>query len=161
MSVHVRQADADDAELVAELVRRAFRTVAEKLSFRPADYPNHPSNCAAGWVAEEMAKGAQFFVAETDGQAVGSVSLAQRDDGALWIRRLAVLPEHRQAGHGGALTARAMQAARDLGASRVQIGTVAEQPEIRAWYERRGFTVTEIREFDHLPFTVAFMARDL
>ncbi|MBU0515415.1 MAG: GNAT family N-acetyltransferase, partial [Proteobacteria bacterium] len=64
-------------------------------------------------------------------------------------------------GLGAALVERALDKARGWGASRVEIGIIAAQDELREWYEKFGFELKGSREFDHLPFIVAFMGLNL
>jgi hypothetical protein len=47
----------------------------------------------------------------------------------------------------------------DLGCSTVRIGVIADLIELKKWYGGFGFVETETRDFDHLPFRVAFMIR--
>jgi len=46
-------------------------------------------------------------------------------------------------------------------ATRVTLGLWATDPELRRWYERQGFAVTEVKHYDDLPLPVTHMAMDL
>ena len=41
------------------------------------------------------------------------------------------------------------------------LGIIAGDVELRAWYKRQGFTVTETKAYDDVPFEVTFLAIDL
>ena len=56
-SVHIRRAGAEDAELLADLVSRAFQTVALRFRLTPANCPKHPSNRTETWIRRDMDKG--------------------------------------------------------------------------------------------------------
>ena len=77
------------------------------------------------------------------------------------LRRLAVLPAHRRKGYGRTLVDHVVAQARRLGAPRVTLGLWATDPELRRWYERQGFAVTEAKHYDDLPLPVTHMAMDL
>jgi hypothetical protein len=51
--------------------------------------------------------------------------------------------------------------ARRLDANEVELGTIAEHAELRRWYEGLGFQAKDTRRFEHLPFTVLMMSREL
>jgi GNAT superfamily N-acetyltransferase len=72
-----------------------------------------------------------------------------------------VPPEHRCHGYGTALVRHALKRAREIGVQRVEIGIISEDAELKAWYGRFGFVLTGTKTFDHLPFVVAFMAKEL
>jgi hypothetical protein len=48
--------------------------------------------------------------------------------------------------------------AKRSGAHRVSIGVIAEQTELKSWYQKIGFIEAETKEFAHLPFRVTFMS---
>ncbi|KPK58620.1 MAG: hypothetical protein AMK73_09125 [Planctomycetes bacterium SM23_32] len=156
----IRQAGADDAELLAGIVRDSFRTVAERFGLTPENCPRHPSNCTAGWIAEAFERGVNYYVLECDGHPCGCVALEEADD-AGHLGRLAVLPAFRGRGFGRALVEHVVERTRALGLKRVELGVIAEDEGLRRWYEGLGFRDGERRRFEHLPFEVLFMSRGL
>ena len=149
------------AEELAGLIRRAFIDVAQRFDLTVENAPRHPSNCQGGWITEAMDKGVRFWGLYEDGDLCGCVGLEQAGDGVCYLERLAVLPELRRRGLGRALVDHVLGAARGLGSRRVEIGLIADQEELIAWYGGFGFQNNGRRRFDHLPFEVAFMALDL
>ena len=94
-------------------------------------------------------------------EPVGCVALERAGEEACYMGRLAVLPAHREKGIGSALVNHIIVTARSSGAKRVEIGIVAEQEGLRRWYEGRGFRGVETKHYDHLPFAVLHMRREL
>ena len=47
------------------------------------------------------------------------------------------------------------------GVTRVEIGIISEDTQLKDWYRQFGFVQTGTKAFDHLPFVVAFMAKEL
>ena len=43
------------------------------------------------------------------------------------------------------------------GVSKVGIGIIAEQKDLKTWYGKIGFNEGETKKFEHLPFRVTFM----
>ena len=157
----ITEAGESDVDLLASLTREAFATVAAELGLTPENAPRHPSNCAPDWVRAAFSKGIRHFVLDTPEGPAGCVALEQADSDVCYVERLAVLPAYRRSGFGEALVNYAVERARDLGARRVELGMVAAQIELRNWYEKLGFSVTSIVQFEGAPFEVAFMRKSL
>jgi len=139
------------------LIRNSFRDVAERFKLTAENCPTHPSNCQAHWVASDLARNIKYFILESDGMPCGCVALELGDADNCHLRRLAVLPEHRQRGFGSALVHRVVAKAREMGVKGVELRIVSDHVELREWYERRGFVATGSERFPHLPFEVTLM----
>jgi GNAT superfamily N-acetyltransferase len=89
------------------------------------------------------------------------VALERHDDRVCYLERLAVLPRYRRKGLGRALVEHVMDQAEGIGAHRVEIGIISGQTELEEWYRELGFSLKGTAIFDHLPFQVTFMAREI
>jgi len=161
MSYLIRGGQIEDAGLIASIIRNAFRDVAEQFGLTKHNAPRHPSNCTYDWIAAAMEKGVQHYVLESDGVACGCVALEKMSVEVCYLERLGVIPDFRGNGFGKILVNHVIHTCRDLRVHRVEIGIIAEDRRLRNWYEHLGFTQTRTAFFAHLPFEVAFMARDL
>jgi N-acetylglutamate synthase-like GNAT family acetyltransferase len=157
----IRTCDRGDIEILVKTIRESFRTVAERFGLTQENPPRHPSNCTAEWIQQEMDRGVQYFVLESDGIVSGCVALEIASSEVCYLERLAVLPLQRQRGFGKALVEHVLSEAKLLGARHVDIGTIAEDTELKNWYKRLGFIETQTTEFAHLPFRVTFMSRNV
>ena len=161
MTVVIRHATEGDASCLAAILREASRDVAERFGLTPQNCPKHPSNCTTEWIEAGFEKGIVYFVLEEDGAPCGCAGLEQASSEVCYLVRLAVLPNHRRQGFGTALVNHVCDKARGLGARRVEIGTIAEHGELTRWYEKLGICHKNTAVFEHLPFTVAFMGKEL
>ena len=161
MSIVIRNAGNEDVPLLTTLVRDAFRDVAERFHLTPENCPKHPSNCAPEWFETALEKGIRYYILEHNQMPCGCVALEHAKPDVCYLERLAVLPQFREKGFGKALVDHVVNEARKLGISRVEIGIIAEQKALKEWYEGLGFVFTREAEFEHLPFKVAFMARNV
>lgn len=81
-----------------------------------------------------------FYVAYSDGVAVGCGGLRERDATEAEVKRMFVLPAHRGAGASVAIVRRLEQFATDRGYARLVLETGNEQPDAIRFYEREGYT---------------------
>jgi N-acetylglutamate synthase-like GNAT family acetyltransferase len=161
MTRTIRKAEKEDVFLLARLIRESFATVADRFGLTPENCPRHPSNCAPDWVSESMERGAVFYVMEAGGEPSGCIAVERVSREVCQLRRLAVLPGCRGQGMGSELVQHALSEAQRLGAERAELAAMAEDVELIGWYERLGFSLFKTQRFEHLPFTVAFMRREL
>ena len=159
MSAVIRCATRDDAEVLADLLRRAFRDVAERFGLSRGNAPTHASNCEPGWIHSDFERGVDYFVASSTDAVIGCIALEPAAEAVAYLERLGVSPERRHQGIGAALVRHSVVRARSAGIRRVSVGVIAEHRELVAWYERLGFTLTETRRFPRLPFTVSYLER--
>ena len=85
-------------------------------------------------------EGAAYFVAFSAGAAVGCGALRRLDDVVAEVRRMYVLPSHRQLGIARALLLRLERAAAALDYSVLRLETGDRQRPAMALYESFGFT---------------------
>jgi N-acetylglutamate synthase-like GNAT family acetyltransferase len=108
-----------------------------------------------------MRRGVIYFILESENVVSGCVALEVASSEVCYLERLGVLPNQRRDGFGKALVSHVLSEAKLLGALHVDIGIIAEDTELKAWYKRLGFIEAETKEFPHLPFRVTFMSRAL
>jgi ribosomal protein S18 acetylase RimI-like enzyme len=161
-------------ENAAEAVRAAFRTPAERFGLTRENCPTHPSFAEASRLSKIADSGGVFFcayrypaeresgggVSNPTGTIIGCVGIepSRDEEGTWYLEKLAVPPAFRDAGIGTLLLEHAHNAVSELGGLRISVGIIEADDELKSWYRKRGFAEGEIREFDHLPFAVRFMA---
>lgn len=159
--MEINEATPADAEVVAGIIREAFRDVADRFALTAENCPKHPSNCVAEWILRDLTRGVGYYSMQTGGNLAGCVALEIVDGDVAYLERLAVLPSHRTRGFGAALVGHALAQATAAGAHEVSVGIIAEHVELKAWYGRLGFVENSTKSFPHLPFRVAFLSRTL
>jgi len=161
MGFVMRNAIDDDIPLLTNLIRTAFRDVAERFNLTPENCSTHPSNCTNEWVESALKKGIKYYILQTEKGPCGCIALEQARPDVWYLERLVVLPQFREKGLGEALVNHAIDEARKLGAQYIEIGIISDHIELREWYKKLGFCVKSETRFEHLPFMVTFMSRDL
>lgn len=155
----IREAQAQDAEDLARMIRLSHRDVAEKFHLSQENCPKHPSFCQESWVQDDFSRGVRYFFVNMDGCPAGCVALERASDQEIYVERLSVVPEKRRKGAGVRLVAHALGEAVNLGVDALGIGIISEFTELKTWYESLGFEEVAVKRFDHLPFQVSFMNR--
>ena len=154
----IREVKPEDASLLNFVVRQCFADVARRFELTPENCPSHPSNSTVEKIQDDIARGVSFFLKIDMGIPAGCVGLEKADENTCYIVRLGVLPGRRGRGFGGQLLEKAVSKAKDSGAKTVSAGIIARDSELKNWYEKKGFVESETKEFEHLPFRVAFMS---
>jgi len=157
----IRTCSQKDVPILTYLIRCSFKDVAVRLALTPENCPTHPSNCTDPWIISDLDKGIQYFILEKNKLPCGCVALETAGSKTVYLERLAVLPEQRNHGYGKALVTHVIEESIALGVKSVHIGMIAKQTELKAWYRKIGFIEGETKIFEHLPFSVTYMALHL
>ena len=154
---HIRNANLTDASILSDLIRLSFIGVAWRFGLTPDKCPKHPSNCTDAWIENDFARGVTYYIFENENAAIGCVALEKADSDLCYLERLSVLPAKRRKGFGRALVDHVIHQANLTGAKQIGIGIIADDTELKQWYQKIGFVAGDTKEFEHLPFRVQFM----
>ena len=149
----IRDAKQADKDILVTLIRDSFRDVAGKFAL--------PAFNAKERVESDFEKGLKYYILEVNDRTCGCVALEKAGPDLCYLGRLAVLPEYRNKGFGQALVNHLFEQARKFGIRRVEIGIISKHRKLKNWYKKLGFVQKGTKKFDHLPFNVAFMYREL
>ena len=153
----IKEAALNDREVLVKLIRNSFRDVARRFSLTKDNCPKHPSNCTLSWIESDISRGVQYFILYVDEKPVGCVAIEKPSADVCYLERLSVLPEMRGKHFGIRLVQHALECAKTKGVSKVSIGIIDEQTELKEWYIELGFVELQTKKFSHLPFTVCLM----
>lgn len=157
----IRDANESDKSVLVALIRDSFRDVAEKFGLTAENCPKFPAFNAKERVESDFEKGLRYYILEENDKVCGCVALEKAGMDLCYLGRLSVLPEYRNKGFGEALVNHLLEQAGKIGFRRVEIGIISKHRKLRNWYKKFGFVQKGTKKFDHLPFTVAFMYREL
>ena len=161
MTMKIRQAGTADVSTISAVIRKSFRDVALRFGLTLENCPTHPSHCTSQWIHNALDKGIRFFLVEDNSSPRGCVAAEDAGDRIMYLERLAVLPAYRHRGIGRQLAEHVFQVANAGGFRRIEIAIIAGHWELEAWYAQLGFAYLRTATFNHLPFDVTFMARDI
>ncbi|HEY1944038.1 MAG TPA: GNAT family N-acetyltransferase [Roseiarcus sp.] len=145
----LRNATADDVDMIRELVRSAYAKWVPVIGREPlpmrADY-------------ERAVQEHQIDLAFVDGRLVGLIEMILRDY-HLWIENLAVRPQEQGKGFGRRLLAHAERRAIEAGRVETRLLTNAEFKDNVALYEKSGYRVVSREPF--MDGTTVYMSKRL
>ena len=153
--------DEDQIRVSAAVVRESFKTVAREFNLTKENCPTHPSLVTFDQLMELHRKSLRFYGLFVDMAQFGFVAVERGDDTVYYMEKLAVLPQARHKGYGEQLVRFAINYAAEKGAGKLSIGTIHEHIVLKNWYKDLGFVETGTKKFDHLPFTVCFMEKEI
>lgn len=151
MNIAIRNANDKDAEKIAELTNSSY-SVAYQQGFLTTR-----ANDTKEKILAELENGSKIFVAEINGQLIGTVRYEIKDD-AVRLYKLAVAPEYRKQGIGNLLNQKAFDAAKELGYKKVRI-EVHEEKGLIPYYEKSGFKIAE--RYKHKDHYEVIMEKEL
>ena len=157
----IRDAKQADKDILITLIQDSFFDVAEKFALTAESCPKFPAFNAKERVEGDFEKGLKYYILEVNDRTFGCVALEKAGPDLCYLGRLAVLPEYRNKGFGQALVNHLFEQARKFGIRRVEIGIISKHRKLKNWYKKLGFVQKGTKKFDHLPFNVAFMYREL
>jgi GNAT superfamily N-acetyltransferase len=137
--LNLRRASAADASVMARVAEQAFAPYVERMGGQ------RPAPMDADY--EHLVAAAEAWVAESDEDVVGFLTLIEQADGVL-LDCVAVLPTHQGHGTGRALLALAEERTRAAGHARISLYTNAAMVENQQLYERLGY-VEMRRDVEH------------
>jgi GNAT superfamily N-acetyltransferase len=142
----IRRARADESDTLL-CIQRAAAVNAFAHIFPPDRYPFPDDGVRADWEQALADPQIEIYVAELDGEPVGSVAV-----GHGFLRNLYVLPEQQGTGLGSTLHDHALERLRDLGFDEAKLWTLEGNHGARRFYERRGWSLNgETREVPFPP----------
>jgi GNAT superfamily N-acetyltransferase len=134
----IRDARPDDLETLLTIQREA--SVAGFAKVFPPELYTYPTDEVRKVWREALADAnVDAYVAELQGEAVGTVTVD-----ADFLRQLYVLPAHWGTGIGSSLLDRGLERMRERGATRAKLWTLEGNERGRRFYERRGWTLTDV-----------------
>ena len=152
--VLLREAVAEDAEILAELVRNSFE------EYRGLLQPPSGGHSETAESIRTKLETGWALIASVDGQAAGCVFYEPAGEN-IYLHRLGVLPAFRESGVGRTLVKAVETRAKEGGYKGIRLGTRIVLTKNRAFYERLGYRLVGYGErlWQGEPFYVVYEKR--
>ena len=159
--MEIKEATERNISDLVELIRKSFANVAQQLELNERDHPRCASFYTEDRMTDDFANSIRYYILMHNNKPIGCVAMEIPNEDFCYLMRLAVIPEYRKQGLREKLVGHIFKRARQAGLKQVQIGIVANADRLKKWYENFGFVQFKTQRFDHLPFLVAFMSKDI
>ena len=140
-----------------KVIKLSFETVAAEFGLTLENCPAHPAFITYEKLVELKNNGVKFFGLHAHDRQVGFVAIEKFNDNLYYIERLAVLPSYRHNSFGEKLIKFAVDHIKNDDGKIVSIGIIDDHAILKQWYKSMGFSETQKKRFNHLPFMVCFM----
>ncbi|MDR0395105.1 MAG: GNAT family N-acetyltransferase [Tannerella sp.] len=148
---------------LARLLNEAFATVAKEFGLTEANCPTHNAFIAGDTLQSQLTENRAFYSYEDGGRPVGFIAIEKslKEPDTFYIEKVAVHPHYRHRGTGTFLMNFAMEQIAKSGGKRISVGLINNHTRLKNWYYGQGFRAVEIKSFEHLPFDVCLMKKEL
>ena len=97
----------------------------------------------------------------SEGKIIGYYSLLLGENNECELNNLCVSPVYRHRKIGEQLLNHCFTFAKSLDISKIRIGIVEENTQLRKWYEAHGFIHVKTEKYDFFPFTCGYMEQNI
>ena len=152
-----------DFSKLAKLLNKAFSTVAEEFGLTKENSPTNNAFITGEELKSQLTDNREFYVYKNDAGYTGFIAIEQslNTPGTFYIEKLAVNPDYRHSGIGQHLMDFASDRIKELGGKRISIGLIDSNTILKKWYSKQGYAVFETKHFEHLPFDVCMMEKEI
>lgn len=151
-----------ELEVCANIIKDSFLTVAIEFNLTRETVPSNPAFIELDDLIKMRDKGIEMFAVFEDQVQIGFVGVEKaNEDGTYHMEKLAVLPYFRHRGYGRVMIDFIFEYVKECGGQKIGIGIINENTVLKDWYSMCGFIETRLKRFDHLPFTVCFMEKQV
>lgn len=162
MKIHFKNIEKQEELKKSVLViSNSFLTVVNEFNLTKENAPTNAAFIKPDDLKALLDKGVILIGVFENEEQVGFVAIEKSKENTYYMEKLAVLPEFRHLGIGKEIMDYVFSYVRSNGGQKVGIGIINENTVLKKWYERYGFKETGLKQFNHLPFTVCFMEKEV
>lgn len=159
----IRKINRSEIPECVVLIRESFLTVANEFNFTQTNAPGFTafstSNERLYWQYDNENRKMFAFFSET--KIIGYYSLLFGENNECELDNLCVSPAYRHRKIGEQLLNHCFTFAKSLDISKIRIGIVEENTQLRKWYEAHGFIHVKTEKYDFFPFTCGYMEQNI
>lgn len=144
-----------------QVLRDSYMTVAAAFNLTIENCPTNAAFTTPEQLQQLLERGGKLFGWYDNNKPIGIVAIEHAGEGIYYLEKLAVLPEYRHRGYGRKLVDFVYSYVKAKRGERISIGIIDENSLLKEWYKEQGYVETGKKEFNHLPFTVCFMEREI
>lgn len=153
----------DDLSLAVQVLNVSHGTVARDFGFTRESNPSNNAFINESTLKSQLNKGIDLYTLLLDGKIIGCIAIekSSKESDTFYIEKVSVVPEFRNQGFGVRLMDFATSIIKKSGGKKISIALIDSHTKLKNWYIKQGFAETGTKDFDHLPFRVCFMSKQV
>jgi ribosomal protein S18 acetylase RimI-like enzyme len=154
----IKPIERNDLPSCLEIFHIGYETVAVEFGLTEENCPDRGrASLPFEKLAAEFENGTMMFGYYSNDKLVGFLGMKMLDDDILKLDDIIVLPDFRNLGCGKELLNYCKTKAKELGATKIQLGMIDDNKRLKKWYEENGFVNIGYKKYEKAPFTVGRM----
>ena len=152
-----------DLSAVVQVLNASHGTVAKQFGFTRETNPTNNAFIDATTLQSQLNTGIRLYGLNLDGRLIGCIAVEEstKEAETFYIEKVSVLPEYRNHGYGVELMNFATDLICQAKGRFVSIALIDSHARLKSWYLKQGFQQTGVKVYEHLPFDVCFMRKEL
>lgn len=153
----------NDLSAVVNVLNVSHGTVAKDFGFTKDTNPSNNAFIDEQTLQAQLSNGIDLYTISNNDKLIGCIAIekSSREADTFYIEKVSVIPEFRNQGYGLKLMNFATSKIKSLGAKAISISLIDSNTKLKNWYLSQGFTETGFKDFEHLPFRVCFMNKEI
>jgi ribosomal protein S18 acetylase RimI-like enzyme len=164
MQVHiiVKHIGKESFDPLLDLFHSSFGTVAKEFNLTKENNPTNGAFITKDQLTRSIDNGLVMYGYYRNGSLVGSVGYKQSSSpDEYYIEKLCVLDKYRHNGIGFDLLSFAENEVREFNGKIVSVGIINKNDVLKKWYIKNGYDEKQVLSYDHLPFEVCILKKEL
>jgi predicted GNAT family N-acyltransferase len=152
-----------DLSAIVHVLNVSHGTVAKEFEFTNDNNPTNNAFIDELSLKTQLNKGIDLYAMSMNGTLIGCIAIEKSTKAidTFYIEKVSVIPEFRNQGYGIALMNFATSKIKGLGGKVISIALIDSHTKLKKWYSAQGFIETGTKDFEHLPFRVCFMSKQI
>ncbi len=152
-----------DLSAIVHVLNVSNGTVAKEFGFTKENNPSNNAFIDELTLKTQLNKGIDLYTMSFEGKLLGCIAIEKsaKEKDTFYIEKVSVVPEYRNRGFGVQLMDFAISKIQESGGSIVSIALIDSNTKLKNWYLKQGFIITGSKDFEHLPFRVCFMNKQI
>ena len=148
---------------IVNVLNVSHGTVAKDFGFTKDSNPTNSAFINESTLRTQLNKGIELYAMAVNNKLIGCIAIekSSKETGTFYIEKVSIIPEFRNQGYGVKLMDFATSKIKELGGKNISIALIDSNTKLKNWYCSQGFNETGTKDFEHLPFRVCFMNKQL
>jgi diamine N-acetyltransferase len=154
---------SQDLSEIVNVLNISHSTVAKEFGFTKDNNPGNNAFIDEPTLKAQLNKGIDLYALSIDNKLIGCVAIekSKKETDTFYIEKVSIIPECRNQRYGLKLMEFACSMIKKSGGKFVSIALIDAHIKLKSWYISQGFIETGTKDFEHLPFRVCFMRKQI